>query len=174
MHNGKHFFAFIFRFGKHLPVRDERNARHHQQRKREKTEKQSDEPTEDRRPLTLGQKRADKVFVAQNDVLEETFDEICAIERLRRVRRRLGQPREVSEARWLLTFARCALVLPTEGSVLVTARPFPRFEYGDKLTLQARLETPPDDVGFDYREYLARQGVVSLTLFPQIERTATA
>ncbi|MPZ50369.1 MAG: DUF4131 domain-containing protein, partial [Dehalococcoidia bacterium] len=60
-----------------------------------------------------------------------------------------------------------------EGSVLVTARPFPRFEYGDKLELQARLETPPDDAGFDYREYLARQGVVSLALFPQIERSGS-
>jgi hypothetical protein len=31
----------------------------------------------------------------------------------------------------------------SRGKVLVTARPFPRYEYGDRLELLARLETPP-------------------------------
>ena len=58
---------------------------------------------------------------------------------------------------------------PVEGFVLVTARLYPRFEYGDRLELQGSLKTPPSFEGFDYREYLARQGVVSLLAFPQIE-----
>jgi competence protein ComEC len=58
----------------------------------------------------------------------------------------------------------------TRGSVLVTARPFPRLAYGDELELTTGLETPPRLEGFDYREYLARRGIVSLAVFPQTER----
>jgi competence protein ComEC len=61
----------------------------------------------------------------------------------------------------------------TEGSILVTTRLFPRFEYGDALELRGKLETPPSFESFDYREYLARQSVVSLAAFPEIRRTAT-
>ncbi len=46
-----------------------------------------------------------------------------------------------------------------DGAVLVTARLFPEFEYGDRLQLIGRLTMPPDLPGFDYREYLARQGI---------------
>jgi competence protein ComEC len=61
----------------------------------------------------------------------------------------------------------------TEGSALVTTRPFPRFEYGDAVELRGSLETPPSFESFDYREYLVRQGVVSLAAFPELRRTAT-
>ncbi|HXH23454.1 MAG TPA: DNA internalization-related competence protein ComEC/Rec2, partial [Dehalococcoidia bacterium] len=60
--------------------------------------------------------------------------------------------------------------LPERGRVLVTARPFPRFRYGDRLELRARLEVP-QAAGFDYREYLARRGIVSVAAFPEIRRT---
>ena len=61
----------------------------------------------------------------------------------------------------------------TAGGVLVTTRPFPVFRYGDRLELSGRLETPPTFESFDYREYLARQGVVSLAAFPEIRRVGT-
>jgi competence protein ComEC len=61
----------------------------------------------------------------------------------------------------------------TEGSVLVTTRLFPRFRYGDRIELTGRLTTPPSFEGFDYREYLARRGVVSLSVFPELARTGT-
>jgi competence protein ComEC len=61
----------------------------------------------------------------------------------------------------------------TSGLVLVTARPFPRLDYGDELELRARLETPPSFEGFDYREYLARQGIASVALFPEMRRTGS-
>ena len=61
---------------------------------------------------------------------------------------------------------------PTHGSVLVTARLYPRYQYGDALELSALLETPPRFDGFDYREYLARKGIVSLAAFPEITMTA--
>jgi competence protein ComEC len=53
-----------------------------------------------------------------------------------------------------------------DGRVLVVARPFPEYAYGDVLELTATLETPPVLDGFDYREYLARRGVVSQAFFP--------
>ncbi|MBI4337227.1 MAG: ComEC/Rec2 family competence protein [Chloroflexi bacterium] len=55
-----------------------------------------------------------------------------------------------------------------QGRVLVTARPSPEMlltrqepwvRYGDILSLRGRLETPPTFADFDYRDYLARQGV---------------
>jgi competence protein ComEC len=52
------------------------------------------------------------------------------------------------------------------GRVLVTARPFPAYEYGDVLQLTAPLETPPVFDTFDYRDYLARRGIASQSLFP--------
>jgi competence protein ComEC len=60
----------------------------------------------------------------------------------------------------------------TSGKVLVTLRPFPKFAYGDRLELNGRLETPPSFDTFDYREYLARRGIVSMAAFPQVRRLA--
>jgi len=59
----------------------------------------------------------------------------------------------------------------TSGRVLVTTRPFPRLAYGDRLEMTGRLETPPRFEGFDYREYLARRGIVAMSAFPEIRRT---
>ncbi len=56
------------------------------------------------------------------------------------------------------------------GKVLVTVRPFPRFRYGDRVTLTGKLRTPESFDTFDYRDFLARQGVVSLADFPRIQR----
>ncbi len=58
----------------------------------------------------------------------------------------------------------------SSGKVLATLRPFPRFAYGDRLELTARLDTPPAFDGFDYREYLARRGISSTTSFPEARR----
>ncbi|MDP2952709.1 MAG: ComEC/Rec2 family competence protein, partial [Chloroflexota bacterium] len=61
-----------------------------------------------------------------------------------------------------------------EGTALVHApkaqpwegRDFPYYRYGDLLQLRGRLETPPSGEDFDYREYLAREGVSSLVRYP--------
>jgi competence protein ComEC len=58
----------------------------------------------------------------------------------------------------------------THGKVLVNARLFPRFDYGDVLEFRGALEAPPVFEGFDYREYLARRGISSVSVFPAIER----
>lgn len=61
----------------------------------------------------------------------------------------------------------------TSGGVQVTTRLFPRFRYGDVLELRGKLQTPPSFDGFDYREYLARQGIQSLSSFPTLRRVGS-
>jgi len=48
---------------------------------------------------------------------------------------------------------------PVEGLVLARVDPDEEWHYGDRVTLTGRLETPPVEEDFSYRDYLARQGV---------------
>lgn len=51
--------------------------------------------------------------------------------------------------------------LPAHGLVLARISPNQNVHYGDTLRLRGRLLTPPSDEDFNYREYLARQGIRS-------------
>ena len=51
---------------------------------------------------------------------------------------------------------------------LVLIRDEPYFHYGDRLELTGRLEEPPALGDFDYRAYLANQGIHSTMPFPQV------
>ena len=62
---------------------------------------------------------------------------------------------------------------PTEGRVLVTTRPFPRFEYGDVIELRGELDSAPEVEGFDYGAYLSRQGIYAVSSFPGLRRVGT-
>ncbi len=59
--------------------------------------------------------------------------------------------------------------LPVNGLALVRAPRYPEYHYGDKLSITGLLESPPVLQDFDYRAYLARQGVYSQITRPQIE-----
>ena len=59
----------------------------------------------------------------------------------------------------------------SSGGLLVRGALYPRYDYGDVLELEAELETPPTFPGFDYRDYLARRGVVSVAAYPTEVRT---
>jgi len=60
-----------------------------------------------------------------------------------------------------------------QGTVLVRAPRFPEYRYGDRLRVAGRLETPPQFEDFDYRAYLAGQGVHALIRYPRIEHLAS-
>ena len=45
----------------------------------------------------------------------------------------------------------------------------PTIPYGARLQLSGDLETPQNFDDFDYREYLARQGIFSTMRFPELE-----
>ncbi len=51
---------------------------------------------------------------------------------------------------------------------LVQSREEPYFRYGDRLELTGMLEEPPVLGDFDYRAYLANQGIHSTISFPQV------
>lgn len=56
-----------------------------------------------------------------------------------------------------------------EGTVLVFVPRYPAYEYGDVLRVTGELETPPELDDFDYRGYLAHQGIYATMLYPEIE-----
>ena len=55
------------------------------------------------------------------------------------------------------------------GTVLLFVPRYSVYRYGDVLRVRGKLETPPRLDDFDYKEYLARQGIYSTMLYPKIE-----
>jgi competence protein ComEC len=62
---------------------------------------------------------------------------------------------------------------PVTGLLLVRAPRYPEYQYGDRLTITGRLETPPVFEDFSYRDYLARFGIYSMIRRPHVELQAT-
>jgi len=48
---------------------------------------------------------------------------------------------------------------PVEGTILARVEAGEEYQYGERLRLRGRLQTPPEDEEFSYRDYLARQGI---------------
>ena len=57
---------------------------------------------------------------------------------------------------------------PASGAVLMTVPQYPEYEYGDLVDVRAELTTPPVLEDFDYRAYLAQQGIGSLAEYPSV------
>ncbi|MFC1977644.1 ComEC/Rec2 family competence protein [Chloroflexota bacterium] len=55
------------------------------------------------------------------------------------------------------------------GTALLSVPRYPVYSYGDVLRAKGKLETLPQFDDFDYEEYLARQGIYSTMLYPEIE-----
>lgn len=56
------------------------------------------------------------------------------------------------------------------GTALLFVPRYPAYEYGDMLLVRGELETPPRKLDeFNYRDYLAHQGIFSTMLYPEIE-----
>jgi len=64
------------------------------------------------------------------------------------------------------------LTIQTEqGKVLATTRRYPEYKYGDELKIIGKLKTPTVFEGFNYRGYLAKDGIYSVMYYPKIEPT---
>ncbi|OGO44009.1 MAG: DNA internalization-related competence protein ComEC/Rec2 [Chloroflexi bacterium RBG_16_58_8] len=59
------------------------------------------------------------------------------------------------------------------GKVLVFVPRYPEYRYGDVLRVKGPLETPPRLDDFDYRGYLAHQGISATMPYPEISVLAT-
>jgi competence protein ComEC len=59
------------------------------------------------------------------------------------------------------------------GKALVHVSRYYEYHYGDILKVTGKLETPPQFDDFDYKGYLARQGIYSIINFPKIETIDT-
>jgi competence protein ComEC len=56
------------------------------------------------------------------------------------------------------------------GKVLIQSAPGADYRYGDRIRLQAELQTPPEGSGFDYRAYLRHQGIYSSIQYARLEK----
>ncbi len=56
-----------------------------------------------------------------------------------------------------------------KGRVLVTTNRYPEYNYGDKLKITGKLETPTVFEGFNYKNYLEKEGIYSVIYRPEIE-----
>lgn len=55
------------------------------------------------------------------------------------------------------------------GRVLVFGDLYSRYQYGDELRIRGKIKTPENFNGFDYPGYLAKDGIYSLSHYPQME-----
>src|SRR4030042_1453602 len=74
----------------------------------------------------------------------------------------------------LLTFSASEVVVNGEtkevsGTALIRVPRYPAYRYGDVLNVTGKLETPEPFDNFDYKAYLARQGIYSVVYYPKVE-----
>jgi len=74
----------------------------------------------------------------------------------------------------LLTFSATGIVVNNEsqdvsGSALIRVSRYPAYHYGDVLRVTGALQTPSQSEDFDYRAYLAHQGIYSVMYYPSVE-----
>jgi len=56
-----------------------------------------------------------------------------------------------------------------EGKILITTEKYSGYEYGDKLKITGKLQTPQVFDEFNYRDYLKKDGIYSVSYYPKIE-----
>jgi competence protein ComEC len=74
----------------------------------------------------------------------------------------------------LLTFSATQVVVRGEtkeisGPALIQVPRYPTYRYGDVLNVTGELETPSQPEDFDYKTYLAHQGIYSVIYYPLVD-----
>jgi len=54
------------------------------------------------------------------------------------------------------------------GKVLITTKKYPEYKYGDELIVAGKLKTPEIFEDFNYKGYLAKDGIYSVVYYPKI------
>jgi len=55
-----------------------------------------------------------------------------------------------------------------KGKILIVKSLYPHYEYGDRIKVTGKLKTPENTSGFDYRQYLLKDGIYSIMEWPKI------
>lgn len=55
------------------------------------------------------------------------------------------------------------------GKIIITASRYPEYGYGETLKIVGKLEEPPELEGFNYKDYLLKDGIYGQISFPKIE-----
>jgi len=81
---------------------------------------------------------------------------------------------DVRDRYCLLTFSANGVIVNGEkeevsGTALIRVPRYPAYHYGDVLKVTGALETPLQFEDFDYKSYLARQGIYSVIYYPGVE-----
>jgi competence protein ComEC len=81
---------------------------------------------------------------------------------------------DIRDTYGLLTFSTSEIIVNGEkkqvsGTALIRVPRYPAYHYGDVLKVSGELETPPQFEDFDYKSYLARQGIYSVVYYPGVE-----
>jgi competence protein ComEC len=81
---------------------------------------------------------------------------------------------DIQDRYCLLTFSANEIIVNGErkevsGTALIRVPRYPTYRYGDVLKVSGELETPPQFEDFDYKSYLARQGIYSVIYYPGVE-----
>ena len=63
--------------------------------------------------------------------------------------------------------------LEVKEKILIVTKRYPEYRYGDFLKISGRLEAPQETEGFNYKNYLAKDGIYSVINFPEIELLAS-
>jgi len=58
------------------------------------------------------------------------------------------------------------------GDILLVAKKYPPYRYGDKLEITGKLKTPQSSEDFDYQAYLAKDDIYSVIYYPEIKLVA--
>jgi competence protein ComEC len=61
-------------------------------------------------------------------------------------------------------------VMTEKGKILVKTGRYPEFEYGEKIKITGILKEPESFSGFDYKNYLLKNGILVEIDFPKIEK----
>jgi competence protein ComEC len=81
---------------------------------------------------------------------------------------------DIRDTYCLLTFSASEIIVNGEKeqvseTALIRVPRYPAYHYGDVLKVSGELETPPQFEDFDYKSYLAHQGIHSVIYYPGVE-----
>ncbi len=86
---------------------------------------------------------------------------------------RVSEEPDIREEKTKLTIESEKLVVEKKeilvsGKILTTVGRYPEYKYGDKLKIEGELKTPPVFEDFNYRNYLKKDGIISVIYYPEV------